>query len=387
MSSIVIQGDTSGSITVEAPSVAGTHTLTLPKATGNIATDATVGLGTKNLIINGDMRIAQRGTSSTSLGYYTVDRYYNNAVSTDQLAITQSQSTDTPSTEGFSNSFKNEATTAESAIDADDLFNFANYTIEAQDCQHLKYGTANAVTTTLSFWVKSSVTGTYVVGLYIADSSRLRTFTYTISSANTWEKKTITITGDTVGSINNDNGAGIRLIWVGFAGSNWNSTDSSNWINYASTGWAYGHTATWGASTSDTFYLTGVQLEVGENATPFEYRMYSQELAMCQRYYKKYQGTISGLIASCYDTSYAYARLQTDAWNNMRTTPTYSMNTSTSNWDFYSAGANRTLTSVSINIAQQGNIQLRFLSSGGFSSGSAAHIDSGSPNLQFNAEL
>ena len=341
----------------------------------------------KNLIINGDMRIAQRGTSSTSLGYYTVDRYYNNAVSTDQLAITQSQSTDTPSTEGFSNSFKNEATTAESAIDADDLFNFANYTIEAQDCQHLKYGTANAVTTTLSFWVKSSVTGTYVVGLYIQDSSRLRTFTYTISSANTWEKKTITITGDTVGSINNDNGAGIRLIWVGFAGSNWNSTDSSNWINYASTGWAYGHTATWGASTSDTFYLTGIQLEVGEGASDFEFLPYDVQLARCQRYFLKTNQSNSNfpsfLSGTCFTSS--AAALFCSFPVTMRAAPTYTSGGTYNTWwiSGITGGATGSFNNTYTNL----NIEGAMFETQSMNAGAVGYPIGYNGQLSFNAEL
>jgi len=291
MSSIVIQGDTSGSITVEAPSVAGTHTLTLPKATGNIATDATVGLGTKNLIINGNMQIAQRGTSVTGItgsGYYTVDRWIlpNNNIGT----WTQSQDTDAPTGQGFGNSLKMQCTSSASLSAATTLE--LHQLFEGQNLQHLKKGTANAESLTLSFWVKTNKTGTYAISLIDNDNTRHIGANYTVSSADTWEKIIITFVGDTTGVLDNDNNVSLRAVWHLANGSDTTSgTADTTWAALVTANRAVGQTVNLADSTSNYINITGVQLEVGDTATPFEYRMYSQELAMCQRYFQSFGGS------------------------------------------------------------------------------------------------
>jgi len=291
MSSIVIQGDTSGSITVEAPSVAGTHTLTLPKATGNIATDATVGLGTKNLIINGDMRIAQRGTSVSGLttgGYYTVDRWKFNI--TTAGTWTMEQDTDVPTGQGFANSMKMSCTTADASLAAGDRVWF-DQRVEGYNLQQLAYGTASAKSITVSFWVKSNKTGTYILEFYSDDSNKTASKSYTISSANTWEKKTIILASDTVSGFNNDNGLSLYVWFWLAAGSTYSSgTLNTSWAANVTANRAVGQTNL-ADSTSNYINITGVQLELGENATPFENRMYSQELAMCQRYFQSFGGS------------------------------------------------------------------------------------------------
>jgi len=366
--SIVIKGDTSGSITVEAPSVAGTHTLTLPKATGNIATDATVGLGTKNLVINGDMRIAQRGTSdtgNTGNGYLTVDRFawYQSAT----LTTNHSQSTDVPTGQGFAHSWKIENTTAFSPT-ANQIARL-DYRFEGQSLQHLAYGTSNAKTMTLSFWVKSSVTGTAHVWLYQTDSGspsvtsvRTRADAFTINSANTWEKKTITIEGDTSGQIDNDNDNGFYLIWVFGAGSDYTSgTKQDGWysmVNATNKVDLLAGQTNFFASANQTFYLTGVQLELGENATPFEHRMYGTELALCQRYYcKSYDTTtapatntsngINIIGGSTQASGYQYMCLVFP--QDMRATPSitfYRDNGADNTWEWRRSGASGTIAPV-----------------------------------------
>jgi len=292
MSSIVIQGDTSGSITVEAPSVAGTHTLTLPKATGNIATDATVGLGTKNLIINGDMRIAQRGTSATGLGngdngYHTIDRwqFFESGAFTGEF--TMSQDTDVPSGKGFSHSLKFDCTTADTTLASNDSIRIY-HKLEGQNLQHLKYGTSSAETLTLSFWVKSNKTGSYTAFMYEFDNAYQQCHTFTVDTADTWEKKTITINPDTVNSIDNDNGAGLLVSFIIGAGTDFTSgTQRTDWTAILNADSFVGQTVNLADSTSNYINITGVQLEVGENATPFEVRPYDMELARCERYYQK----------------------------------------------------------------------------------------------------
>ena len=245
------------------------------------------GLTGRNLIINGAVQVAQRATSSTTLTTYaTVDRFLS-AISgtTDQLAGTQAQSTTAP--DGFSNSYKIDCTTAETTIDADEFWRVRHY-IEAQNLQHLKYGTSAAQSVTLSFYVRSNVTGTYACNIYQPDGVRQITKTYAISAADTWEYKTITFPGDTSGTINNDNGSGLEISWFLMAGSTWTGTDSTSWGAYANGGLANGHAVNMASSTSNEWLITGVQLEVGEQATPFDYsESYGETLAKCQRYFYK----------------------------------------------------------------------------------------------------
>jgi len=249
------------------------------------------GLTGRNLIINGAMQVAQRGASSTSSGYQTVDRIATNAANTDELAFTQSQSTTVPSGQGFANSFKVEVTTAETTLAADENFRIT-YKIEAQNLQHLAYGNSSAKSLTLSFWVRSSLTGKYSVLFYQDDAVRSNTPSFTISTADTWEYKTITIDGDTGGTINDDNGAGININWVLAAGTDVAGTPHTGWGAYTATDdFAHDDQVNFIAQTG-TFYLTGVQLEVGQTATPFEHEGYGTTLEKCRRFYQKITTTI-----------------------------------------------------------------------------------------------
>ena len=273
-------------------------------------------LSNRNLALNGGMTVSQRGTShsfaynGTTTGY-SLDRMSFVTANLDSLTCTITQSTDAPA--GFSTSLKFTTGTPEAAIDANDIV-YIQTLIEAQDLQHLQYGTSSAQTLTLSFYVKSSVTGTYGCTFYQGDAGRNRTATYTINSANTWERKEITITGDTGGTINNDSGAGFQFAWNLATGSDWDSTDATAWGAYVGAKWGYGH-AQDGVITAAgaTWQVTGVQLEVGEKATDFEHRSYGDELARCQRYYYRHtdgsvantHGVMSGMwyaTASVYGT-------------------------------------------------------------------------------------
>jgi hypothetical protein len=249
------------------------------------------GITGKNLIINGAMQVAQRGTSTTSVsggGYHACDRWDMTVSGRDEALFTVSQNTSNI-VDGFSNSFKIETTTAESAIAADEYF-IARQKVEAQNLQHLQYATSGAKSTTLSFWVKSSVAATFSVYLYKPDTTaRVIGGTYTISSTNTWEYKTITFAGDTDSgaTINDDNGIGVHVAWVLAVGSNYTSTDNTSWADYVDGRLAYGHAGNAVVTTTNaTWEITGVQLEVGEQATPFEHRSYGDELARCQRYFQ-----------------------------------------------------------------------------------------------------
>ena len=252
-------------------------------------------LSHRNLIINGAMQVAQRGTSdATNANGYPVDRFRGRVNQMDQLVIGLSQENDGPT--GFTKSVKLNVNTPETSLDSDEYFRFEQ-SIEAQNLQHLNYGTSDAKTLTLSFWVKSNLTGTYTVDLFKADTTlRNITRTYTINAQNTWEKKTLTFPGDTDSgaTIANDNGLGFQLQWILGAGSQWTTTDSTSWGNWANGRLAYGHTANWTTTQNNNWYITGVQLELGDNATPFEYRTLQDELLRCQRYFYLVGGDSTG---------------------------------------------------------------------------------------------
>ena len=245
-------------------------------------------LSNRNIIINGAMNLAQRGTSSTSSGVKTIDRFAFNASNYDEAAFTQAQSSLAPS--GFSKSYRIDCTTIESALAADEIANVSQ-AIEAQNLQHIQNGSSGAKSLTLSFWVKSNKTGAFTVNFYKPDNTaRHISSTYTINSADTWEYKTITVAGDTDGGgIANDNGAGLYLYWILSAGSDYTSSDSTSWGNYANAGFAYGHTVNIFDNTANDWAVTGVQLEVGDTATDFEHEPYSVTLAKAQRYFYQFE--------------------------------------------------------------------------------------------------
>jgi hypothetical protein len=242
-------------------------------------------LSYKNILINGDMSIAQRSTSVASItgsGYYTVDRMNLALISLGTW--TQSQSTDVPTGQGFATSLKMDCTTADAAPSASDQV-IIQQRIEGQNLQYLKKGTANAESLTLSFWVKSNKTGTYVVNILDNDNSRQISNSYTINASNTWEKKTLTFAGDTTGVFGNDNNLSIELnFWLG-AGSTYTSgTLQTSWTSTANADLAVGQ-VNLADNTANEFYITGVQLEAGTTASDFEFLPVDVNLNRCQRYY------------------------------------------------------------------------------------------------------
>jgi len=264
--------------------------------TNYITKGASVHQPFRNLIINGDMSIAQRGTSATGLGngdtgYHTVDRYRFQEVGAPTFEFTQSQSTDVPSGQGFANSLKMDCTTAQGSLASGDALNIQQG-FEGQNLQYLKYGTSSAESLTLSFWVKSNKTGTYTVEFEETGNTRHFCKTYTIDSASTWEKKTITISGDTVSSLANDNTLELRPIWWLAAGSNWTSGTlaTSGWSSQTTANRVSSSQVNLADSTSNNFWITGVQLEAGTTASDFEFLPVDVNLQRCQRYCQVYGG-------------------------------------------------------------------------------------------------
>jgi len=253
---------------------------------GEVITNSQIG-GRRNILINGAMQVAQRGTSTSSVSsgniFASCDRWRNTGVTIGTWTI--SQSTDVPTGQGFAKSLKYDCTTAEASPSAGDQLHLS-HRIEGQDLQQLKKGTSNAEKVTLSFWVKSNKTGTYQVNIRDKDNTRMIAKTYAISSADTWEKKTLTFDGDTTGVLDNDNANSLELEWFLGAGSNYTSgAVPTSWEAESATDRAAGLNVNLGDSTDNEWYITGVQLEVGSQATPFEHRSFGEELQLCQRYY------------------------------------------------------------------------------------------------------
>ena len=244
----------------------------------------------RNIIINGDMSIAQRGTSTSSItssGYYTVDRFRLNLSSLGTW--TQTQSTDVPTGQGFATSLKMDCTTANASPSASDRLLFQQI-IEGQMLQYLKKGTANAESLTLSFWVKSTKTGTNIVELFDNDNTRAISKSYTINSTNTWEKKTITYPGDTTGAFGNDNNASLYLgFYLGAGSDKTSGTLQTSWGANTDANRAVGQ-VNHADSTSNEWYITGVQLEAGEVASDFEFLPFDVNLGRCLRYYEESEG-------------------------------------------------------------------------------------------------
>ena len=257
-------------------------------------------VGMKNIIINGDMSIAQRSTSAASIGsgnYYTCDRWRSG--STIGL-FTQSQSTDVPTGQGFATSLKMDCTTAEASIGASSDTITLTQRVEGQNLQYLKKGTASAISLTASFWVKSTKTGTFIVELFDNDNSRQISAAYTVNVTDTWEKKTVTFAGDTTGAFDNDNARSLDInFWLG-AGTDYTSgTLNTSWNSNTNANRAVGQVNI-ADSTSNDWYITGVQLEAGTTASDFEFLPVDVNLQRCQRYFQQITG---GTMAVCWSTS------------------------------------------------------------------------------------
>lgn len=247
------------------------------------------GVNFRNLIINGDMSIAQRGAGPSGSfggsGYSEgPDRWRHSLNSCGNWQT--SQSTDVPSGQGFSSSLKLDCTSAAASLAPTAAFQMVQR-IEGQMLQQLKKGTSNAESTTMSFWVKSNKTGTYIVRIADLDNSRGTSKSYTINSASTWEKKTITFDGDTSGVLDNDNARSIDIMFFLAAGSDYTSgTLATSWESNTTANQAVGQVNV-ADSTSNEWYLTGVQWEVGTSASDFEFLPYDVNLQRCYRYYEK----------------------------------------------------------------------------------------------------
>ena len=346
----------------------------------------------RNIIINGDMSLAQRSTSVTGItggGYNTLDRW--NIDLSSLGTWTMSQSTDVPSGYGFAKSLKLDCTTADASPAASNRF-LLEEKFEGQNLQYLKKGTSNAESLTASFWVKSTKTGTFIAGLYDVDNNRNVSKSYTVSDSNTWEFKTVTFPGDTSGALGNDTGASLSLQFWLAAGTDFTSgTLATSWEANDNTERAAGQVNI-ADNTANNFFITGVQLEAGTTASDFEFLPFDVNRERCYRYYR----TIVPL--NSVDTGYAMA-FYTGTGNvrflftldiPMRVTPSIDYITGTNYFKIYAAGSTNTLNSWSL----QNTATNRFIlaNNTGEASGTAgftgyAQSNSNSAYLGLEAEL
>jgi hypothetical protein len=334
----------------------------------------------RNLIINGAMQVAQRTTSATGItatGYYTADRWINSISSLGTW--TQSVENDAPTGSGFRKSLKVLCTTADSTPAAGDL-NIISQIIEGQNLQAIRKGTSSAQQITASFWVKSNVTGTYIVRLFDGDNTRQVSASYSITSSGTWEKKTIIFPADTTGAFDNDNEGSLTFnFWLG-AGSTFTSgTLNTTWAGSVSNANVAVGQTNLAAATNNYWQITGVQLEVGAVATPFEFKPLAQELGECQRYYfiarAGYNGRVVSATAGDIDINFPV---------DMRSGPT-SITLVTASLVVYGV-AFYTPTTASLSWANSSGVSVNF---SGFSGATAGNVIS-TTNLTvvaFNAEL
>ena len=290
-------------------------------------------LSNRNIIINGGCLVAQRGSSSTTTsGYNVVDRFFTTASNFDQLAATISQDSESP--DGFAKSLKWATTTPETTVDSNESL-YIGYKFEGQDLQQLNYGGSSATEFTISFYVKTSITGTYSLTIFRDEpgTDRICTRTYTVPDTN-WHRYTFTVAGDTSRVIQNDNSSRMRLMFHIAAGSDYTSSTSSTWVNYGSSYFAGGH-ATNGVVTTDnaTFYLTGVQLEVGSVATPFEHISFAENKRRCYRYCQRGRHVSSCLVGT--PGTYYFSRGNINLFTPMRATVTGTLKAATWNSNRY----------------------------------------------------
>ena len=350
----------------------GTAALTVDSSQ-NVSVTGTLAMGSsfkRNRIINGDMRVDQRaaGTVTPTAGGYRVDRWETTAPAASKYSVQQSSTAPT----GFVNSLLITSLSAYT-VGASEGF-LIQQQVEGLNIADLNWGSANAQTVTISFWVRSSLTGTFGGALRNSDNSRSYPFSYTIIAANTWEQKSVTIAGDTSGTWLTTNGSGIKAAFSFGSGATISGTAGS-WAsaNYQS---ATGATSVVGTNGA-TFYITGVQLEVGSVATPYERQIYSEQLAQCQRYCQFYGGTnLAGLAVGLY-VSATEAQSMTPYLAPMRTTPSATVTNSTGAFEIRDGGGTVSLATVKTSLGVSSMLVYQDTGISGKTAGQALYFRSG----------
>tara|TARA_S200000501_G_scaffold270754_1_gene254510 strand:- start:224 stop:1324 length:1101 start_codon:yes stop_codon:yes gene_type:complete len=348
--------------------------------------------GRKNIIINGAMNVCQRFAVNTANNInnathtYHVDRF-KAYESTD--AILQGEWLDSDAPSGFYNSLFYHPVGTDTTL-ANEQFGFISQVIELNNMRHLGYGGSYAKTCTLSFYVKSNLTGTFCVAL-LNDGTNNRGFVteYTIDSANTWERKVITIPGDTSGTWNSN---GLRIAWTLVSSGNRRTTTVGSWFTDSTVRYATNKQVNFMTSASNTFKITGVQFETGNYATDFEHRSYAEELSLCQRYYQKLSGAALTYYGVGNIDGANQAQILVNFITEMRAAPSSLQTSGTAGDYFIRVTSNATCTSVpTLSTRTTKNALVEFFSSGhGFTSGQACFGRAANVSdsfLAFNAEL
>jgi len=360
----------------------------------------------KNLVINGGMKIAQRATSATTVvngAYQTVDRMklYNSSDGAYTTAQTALSLTDQATTGGQTHALDIQCTTADTSIGAAQ-YAFIYHLVEAQNCQHLKFGTSSAVDLTIQFYVKSNLTGTTCGFVAKEDTTYCQApFEFTINSANTWEKKVVTIPANAViqassSIINNDNGTGIGIGFNLLLGGNFDNGTNLTWetggASYATT-----NVLNFLSSTDNDFFITGLQVEVGSGASDFEHLPFDVELQRCFRYYISYSPLVNGGDNTDYVANGSY---YTDTVFNaiinlptmMRTDPSIIDSNSSDYYRIYRSAGNDAIASFDSSGISGGGLTIRFYVSGLTDNNKSGQIgqvfvQNASAILAFSAEL
>jgi len=346
--------------------------------------------GNRRLTYNGAMNVWQRGTSADSAtnGDYMCDRWRIALAGLDGNLDWDRETSSTP--DGFSNALKISMDASETSLDAGD-YAIVTQRFEGQDLQQLQKGSSGAKKLSLSFWVRSSVASTYTVDLYDEDNTRSISKSYTINTADTWEFKKIVFEGDTSGALDNDANLSLHThFWLDAGSAFTSGTFSTVWGAVSNTTRVYGTTG-WLESTSPTFYITGVQLEVGDTATDFEHRSFGDELARCQRYYYQITATASTnpIFAAAWWDDTTTARGTVFLPCTMRTTPSVGYSTLANLqaldpnvvWNNFTAVA---LTSESSEYTAHLSVTT---GGGGTNSDASSFRVIGTDNINFSAEL
>jgi len=352
---------------------------------GEVLTNSQIG-GRRNIIINGAMQVFQRGTSFTSVSNtaYHADRfelYMQNEAS----VYTVTQDSDAPN--GFANSLKLDVTTADTSTASNEEVKL--YTkLEGQDLQQFKKGTSDAEQMTLSFYVKTNKTGTYVVELFDRDNTRDVSASYTVSDTN-WNRYTLTFPADTTGAFDDDNASSLEIqFWLVAGSAVQGGTLNTSWRSAADGSSATGQ-VNFSDSTDNNWAITGVQLEVGEQATPFEHRSFGEELALCQRYFFRFNinNQLHAHPMWAYEDNTCSTRM--DLPTTMRAAPTLTLEGSTNtnaDWDVYYNSAYRNVTSISTANPTTDNFRINVSTVSGLTTGGACGLYSRSATAGITAD-
>jgi hypothetical protein len=342
--------------------------------------------GDKNLIINGAMTVAQRSTSETgvggSSGYFTCDRW---RIDTGNTAgrVTMSQASITDLT-GFATALKLDVTTADTSIASGEVFRVGQR-IEGQNLQQLAKGTASAKSLTLSFYVKGNAAATYVAQLKDVDNTRVNTQNFSVTTS--WTRVELTYAADTTGTLDNNNANSLEVMFWLHAGSDFTSgTFASNtWASETNANNYAGSNTSIFDSTNRELFITGVSLEIGEVATPFEHESYGETLQKCHRYFQRHDN-VSGVTLQCYNTTDAYTFIQYPD-GRMRASATATVNYSSGD-TIAVAGSGKTISAREFTGSNRPNGATFKVTASGLTAGYAAHYDKDASNIwQFDAEL